>query len=262
MPARESAPIGAPCWVDLMSSDVPRSRAFYGDLFGWTSEEPDPDLGGYWNFFKDGVLVAGGMSAQDPQMPDVWSIHLATEDASKTLELAAANGGQVYVPAMEVVKEGTSLGTMGVAGDPGGAAIGMWQPGEHKGFGIFNEPGAPSWFELHTRDYAAAVPFYRDVFHWETQVEADTPEFRYTTMVNDGVQYAGIMDASGFLLEGIPAHWSVYFGAADTDAALARAVELGGAIVMSPEDTPYGRLAVATDPTGAQFKLHGPNKAA
>ena len=43
----------------------------------------------------------------------------------------------------------------------------------------------------------------------------------------------------------------------DTDAALARIVELGGSTVRPAEDTPYGRLAAATDPTGAQFKLVG-----
>ena len=34
-----------------------------------------------------------------------------------------------------------------------------------------------------------------------------------------------------------------------------RIVELGGSIVSPPEDTPYGRLATATDPVGVQFKL-------
>lgn len=32
--------------------------------------------------------------------------------------------------------------------DPGGAAIGRWQPGEHQGFGIYSEFNAPTWFEL------------------------------------------------------------------------------------------------------------------
>lgn len=36
-----------------------------------------------------------------------------------------------------------------------------------------------------------------------------------------------------------------------------RIIVLGGAIVMAPEDTPYGKLAVAQDPTGAQFSLAG-----
>jgi len=47
----------------------------------------------------------------------------------------------------------------------------------------------------------------------------------------------------------------VYFEVDDVDAALAKTVELGGAIVQPAEDTPYGRLATATDSTGALFKL-------
>ena len=74
-------------------------------------------------------------------------------------------------------------------------------------------------------------------------------------MVEGGEQYAGVMDASGFLPEGVPAHWSVYFGTDDADATAARIVELGGTMVNAPEDTPYGRLATATDPVGVQFKL-------
>ena len=61
MPQRDIAPIGAPCWVDLFTSDPDRSRAFYGELFGWTSEEPNAEFGGYFNFSKDGIPVAGGM---------------------------------------------------------------------------------------------------------------------------------------------------------------------------------------------------------
>ena len=39
---------------------------------------------------------------------------------------------------------------------------------------------------------------------------------------------------------------------------LARAVELGGAVVQPAEETPYGRLATLTDATGATFKLVEP----
>jgi predicted enzyme related to lactoylglutathione lyase len=60
---------------------------------------------------------------------------------------------------------------------------------------------------------------------------------------------------------GVPAHWSVYFGVDDTDAALAQIAGLGGSTVTAAQDTPYGRLATAADPTGAQFKLVGPNDA-
>ncbi len=258
MPSRDSAVIGAPCWVDLMTSDTNASRAFYTALFGWAAEEPNPEFGGYFNFTRDGVRIAGCMSSQhDPGRPDVWSVYLATEDIAKSLELATSHGGQVMVDAMPV----GDLGVMGFVADPGGASVGLWQPGEHKGFLTLGEAGAPGWFELHTRDYANAVDFYRDVFGLETEVAGDTPEFRYTVQKRDEEQYAGVMDAAAFLPRGVPAHWSVYFATDDTNASLATIERLGGSIVMPAEDTPYGRLAVAADPTGAQFKLVGPHEA-
>jgi predicted enzyme related to lactoylglutathione lyase len=190
-------------------------------------------------------------------MPDVWSVYLATDDAAKTLELATSNGGQVLVAPMAVA----DLGTMAYVTDPGGAAIGVWQPGTFGGFGVLGEAGTPSWFELHTKGYDAAVSFYPTVFRWDVRVASDTPEFRYTVQVEDDAMLAGIMDASAFLPEGVPAHWSVYFGVDDADAALGKVVALGGTIVAPAEDTPYGRLATAADPTGARFKLVARNEA-
>jgi predicted enzyme related to lactoylglutathione lyase len=241
-----------------MTSDTEGSRAFYGELFGWTAEAPAEEFGGYFNFSKDGVWVAGCMSQQPgSEMPDVWSVYLTSDDARKTAEAVTANGGQVYAQPMEVA----DLGTMAVTGDAGGAAIGVWQPGRHHGFGLHGEAGTPSWFELLTLDYDGAVAYYREVFHWTTNTVSDGPEFRYTVLVDGEEQWAGIMDASGFLPDGVPAHWSVYFGVEDADAALAKIVELGGSIVIPAEDTPYGRLATAADPSGARFKLVAPNAA-
>lgn len=258
MPTRETAPVGAPCWVDLTTSDTDRSRDFYCQLFGWAAEEPAEEFGGYFTFTKDGVQVAGCMAAQpDSGMPDVWAVYLNTDDAEKTVEAASANGGQVYVPPMVVGDQGT----MAFVGDASGAGIGVWQPGTMAGFGVLGEPGTPAWFELHTRDHRTAVDFYREVFRWDTKDVADSDDFRYTILVDGEEQLAGVMDATGFLPEGVPAHWSVYFGVEDTDATLTRIGELGGSTVQPAEDTPYGRLAVAADPGGVQFKLIGPNVA-
>jgi uncharacterized protein len=257
MPTRDIAPIGAPCWVDLMTSDPARSTAFYGELFGWTAAEPDEAFGGYFTFSHDGVQVAGCM-AQQPgsEMPDVWTVYLAADDAAKVLETATANGGHAVVDLMAV----GDLGTMAGVSDPAGAMIGVWQPDTFRGFQVFGEANTPSWFELHTRDYDTAVAFYRDVFRWDVHTASDTPEFRYSVLRNGDVWLAGIMDAvAADVPDDVPSRWLVYFGVDDTDATLARAIELGGSVLEPAVDTPYGRLATVADPTGTIFKLVAPN---
>jgi hypothetical protein len=259
MPTRDSAPSGAPCWADLWTSDVEGSRKFYSELFGWEALEPNPEFGGYFMFTRDGVPTAGAMGGMgDMPATDTWQVYLSTDDIAKTLEAAAAESGQIVSPAMAVA----DLGTQAVLIDPTGAHHGAWQPGTFPGFTVLNEHGAPSWFELHTRDHATAVAFYRSVYGWETDVVADSDEFRYATMRNPSGEgeLAGIMDASGFLPEGVPSHWSVYWGVDDADATVAKVKALGGSVVTDATDTPYGRLAAVTDPAGAQFKLRTPNQ--
>jgi len=245
---------GDPCWIDLFTSDPGQAGSFYGALFGWTAESAGVEYGGYVNFAKDGVPVAGAMRNDGSTgQPDVWSVYLATDDARAAVDAATRAGGTPIVPAMDVM----DLGTMAVVADASGATIGIWQPAAHRGFGLLAEPGAPSWFELHTRDHDRAVAFYRTAFGWDTSIAIDEPGFRYTTLGEGDDARAGIMDATPFLHDGAPSTWSVYFGVADVDATLAQAERLGGAVVAPAEDTPYGRVATLCDPTGAVFKIRG-----
>ena len=94
------------------------------------------------------------------------------------------------------------------------------------------------------------------MFGWSTQVESDSDDFRYTTMVDpaDGTQLCGIMDAP-WLPEGDPGAWSVYWETDALDTTVAHAVRLGGTVTDGPVDTPYGRIATVADPSGALFRL-------
>ena len=51
-------------------------------------------------------------------------------------------------------------------------------------------------------------------------------------------ELAGILDATAFLPDGVPAHWSVYWQVDDVDAALARVEALGGSIVTASRTPP------------------------
>lgn len=254
MTTREHNPVGAPCWADLWTSDVEGSRRFYSELLGWEALPGDPQFGGYFMWARHGAAVAGGMGDMaDMKATNTWRVYLATDDMEKTLKETEANGGQVVAGAMPV----GDAGTQAVLVDSVGANLGAWQAKQFPGFTVLDEPGAPNWFELLTRHHDRAVDFYRSVFHWETHMVGDTDDFRYTVMRDPatGSWLAGIMDAAGFLPEGAPSQWSVYWEVEDVDATLARAGALGGSVVQPAEDTPYGRLAALADPAGAHFKL-------
>ena len=234
-----------------MSSDVARAREFYSAVFGWTAEEPNPDFGGYTNFCRSGENIAGLMSKQMADHPDVWAIYIAVDDATKTVEQAQANGAHVIVEPMAV----GDLGTMAVVLDPAGAAIGMWQPGAHRGFGSTEEAGSPSWFELHTNQYVGARDFYSATFGWAIEEVSATDDLRYSVATGEQ-QIIGIMDSVGH--HELPPSWSVYWHTNDCAATLDIVVANGGAVMMAAETTPYGILAVATDPMGANFSLRTP----
>ncbi|MCV7102276.1 VOC family protein [Mycobacterium palustre] len=252
MPIRDRAPLGAPCWIDLTTSDIDRARQFYGTVFGWTFESAGPDYGGYVNAAKDGQSVAGLMpNRPEAGGPDNWATYFHTSDVDATVAAATAAGGSVCMGPMEIPAKGhMCLGT-----DPSGAFFGLWQPLEHRGFQVIGEAGAPVWHQLTTRDYRGALDFYREVLGWRTEQVSDTDEFRYTTASFDGEQLLGVMDGAGCLPDGVPSNWSIFFGAEDVDKTLRVIADNGGAVVRDAEDTPYGRLAAATDPTGVVFNL-------
>jgi predicted enzyme related to lactoylglutathione lyase len=84
---------------------------------------------------------------------------------------------------------------------------------------------------------------------------SDTDEFRYTTASFGDQQLLGAMDGAKILPEGVPSQWTIFFGAKDVDKTLEVISDKGGVVLRPAEDTPYGRLAAAADPTGMMFNL-------
>jgi predicted enzyme related to lactoylglutathione lyase len=91
-------------WNELSTSDPVAARRFYGEQFGWTSDEfmDMGDHGEYRFFDHHGVRLGAvsGMMNQD-QHPH-WRYYFRVPSVSKAKETAEAKGGKVVMGPMEV----------------------------------------------------------------------------------------------------------------------------------------------------------------
>lgn len=268
MSEKDSYQPGTPNWIDIGTPDPDATATFYGQLFGWQVDDPDPEYGGYRTARVGGRSVAGIGQAQSDGTP-WWTTYISVEDADATAKLVRDAGGQVLVEPFDIA----SFGRMAVFTDPGGATFSVWQSLGHIGSERVNEHGTLTWNELHTRDVQRAKDFYGKVFGWFNQDVDMGLGFVYTlvklTESPDDQGVAGVMPMGedqedrqylesdlariGGLL---PEHWKVYFAVDDCDALVAKAAEIGATVIMPPSSMPgVGRMAGLAGPHGEEIMV-------
>ena len=243
----EYAP-GTPSWVDI-GTDVEAATRFYGALFGWTFQPAgSPEETGGYGFFLKGDKLVTGVGPQQSPGPPFWATYVSVADVARTAKEAEAAGATVVVPPMEVM----AAGSMAVFQDPQGAFVSAWQPGEHAGAQLVNEPGSYSWSELQSRDIEGSKAFYSAVFGWDAATHEGGP-FPYTEFKIGAASVAGMLPMPDMVPAQVPPYWLVYFAVDDCDATTAKAKDLGGGAMVEGIDVPIGRFSVLSDPQGATF---------
>ena len=240
---------GTVTWVDLMSSNPEKARAFYAGLFGWTFEV-GPAETGFYAMAKLGGANVAGVGGQPPgaQMPSAWNLYFATDDVDATVARAKELGGSLVMGPMNIMEEGR----LAFLADPTGAHFGLWQARRHTGAQVIDEPGAMVWREVNTPDAAKARDFYGKLFNLEAK-KLEGP-MEYWTLHRGDQTVGGVLQMTKEW-EGVPPHWMTYFAVPSADAAVQKITELGGKVSVPPFDTPYGRISVVNDPTGAVFSI-------
>ncbi|GAA2302284.1 VOC family protein [Streptomyces kunmingensis] len=247
---------GAPNWLDLSTPDLDGSIAFYGGVFGWQFRAGGPETGGYGMFRLEDKTVAGAMTVTADQGTPGWTVYFRSTDAESVAKAAEQAGGTVFLQPMDVLDQGR----MAILADPGGAAFGIWQPGEHKGFGHVTQDGGLNWVELYAPDVSAAKAFYGSVFGWST-FDVEFPGGSYTTVnpagADEDAMFGGIVPLDVDPAEAqAGAHWTPYIHVPDVDAAADAARRLGGTVRTAPVDLPgVGRIAKLSDQFGAGFAV-------
>jgi predicted enzyme related to lactoylglutathione lyase len=258
---------GVPCWIASVHADPEAAVRFYTELFGWEARDamPPDSPARYFECTLRGRRVAAIGTEPDGRPPRVaaWGTHVWVDSADDTAARVTDAGGRVILEPFEI----GDAARVAVLADPAGAIFCLWQPREHRGAQVVNEPGAWAMSQLSTPEPDGAKAFYGEVFGWDTDSfemgELEVALWRAPGYEGGEPQQPVPRDVVGVMVpttrdrsrEAPPPNWSVDFWVEDVDAAAVRATELGGAVVAPAFDTPVGRTAVLADPHGAAFSV-------
>lgn len=248
-----SYPPGTFCWVDLATPDPEASKAFYGDVFGWTARDLPTDPGPPYTMLSFDGRQTCGLYRLPPGRGEnaYWSSHVSVSDVDAAAKRAVDLGATLVRPPTDVMEEGRICYIQ----DPTGALVGLWQARANAGAEIDNQVGARSWNELLTTDTEAAAAFYGALFGWTHRVSPEVMDGRYVIFELDGTPVGGMLEIRSDWGP-IPPNWTVYFGVADCDGTLETAGRLGGSVLMGPMEVEnVGRFAHLRDPQGATFAV-------
>lgn len=120
------------CWMELMTGDREKARAFYADIAGWETNDMQmpggcdgkpmtyttlrvPDVGTH---------IAGMMQMDGEQwngVPPHWMPYLSVADVDAKAQRVAELGGKVHVPPTDI----PDIGRFTVIEDPTGAKLAL-----------------------------------------------------------------------------------------------------------------------------------------
>jgi predicted enzyme related to lactoylglutathione lyase len=105
--------------LEFPSADFTRTAAFYGQLFGWQTQQNATAT--YMKFDGDGGPSGGWVRADMVQAPGPIP-YLPVDDLTKMLDKVERAGGRVLVRSMPFA----GGGEVGLVGDPDGNVVGLW----------------------------------------------------------------------------------------------------------------------------------------
>lgn len=242
-------------WHELMTSDVSKARAFYGELFGWTIKDvPMGPMTYHLICLPSGRDIGGLVPTEASEgRPNAWVGYVKVDSTDAAVTRAQKLGGKVMMPAMDI----PDVGRFAIVADPTGACTAAFQykrDTEDKGDTDEFPAGSFCWNEVLTKDTAKCGAFYSEVYGWSTEAMDMGPMGTYTLFKTGDKQRGGMMvmpkEAPA------PSHWLHYVNVENLTQSFEKAQKLGAKVVMGPTPVPnIGTFAIISDPTGAVVAL-------
>ena len=110
--------------VELMSTDVGKAKAFYGQLFDWKLEDMAMGPSDTYTIIKVGDGTGGGLLKNpEPGCPSFWLAYVLVDDIGAATRKAKSLGATIFKDSIEV----SEMGWLSIITDPTGATLGLWQ---------------------------------------------------------------------------------------------------------------------------------------
>jgi predicted enzyme related to lactoylglutathione lyase len=103
---------------EVVGKDIAKLQGFYGDLFGWKTQEI-PDMN-YAIVEKEGDGIAGGIGQAPDGDPGHVTFYVSTDDPQAMLDRAERLGGKTVMPVTELPQV-----TIALLADPEGHVVGL-----------------------------------------------------------------------------------------------------------------------------------------
>jgi hypothetical protein len=110
--------------VELNTTDLPKAKAFYSQLFDWKLDDM-PMPGGTYTLINVGTGTGGGMMTHPmPGAPSTWLAYVQVDDIQAATKKAKALGADIKVDVTEI----PNVGSFSIFTDPTGATLALWKP--------------------------------------------------------------------------------------------------------------------------------------
>jgi uncharacterized protein len=246
--------VGKVVWADLVTPDLAAAERFYGGLFGWTFQPFHAGDSEYAVAMADGLPVGGLFQKSIPageHRQSAWLTFIAVRDVDAAKRVALAHGAKVVADSRTY----PARGRQAVLSDPEGAVFAMLASSSGDAPDFLAAPGEWIWSSLLSKDPAAEAGFYQEVFSYDVFDLASDDGLEHVILSSDDYARASANAFPGGSARRHP-HWLNFVRVDSTADATAKAVALGGRVLVEPHvDRHGGMVAVVADTAGAPVGL-------
>ncbi len=262
-PTMNLPPIGGPgpaehhpgkiVWADLVTPDLAGAERFYSGLFGWTFNTVRTGTTEYAVAIMNGLPMAGLLQKPFPtgeHHQPTWLPFIAVADVDAAERSAISHGAKT----VSEPRTYAGRGRQAVLTDPEGAVFAVLASSSGDPPDFLAAPGEWIWSSLLEHEPAQSAAFYRAVAGYDVFDLPSEGETVHAILSSDDYARASIntLPANGRRHP----HWLNFVRVDSAPDAVAKAVALGGKVLVEPYvDRHGGKIAVIADPAGAPVGL-------